>query len=135
MVIIMTVKELSQLYYLNREIEQDKQRLANLEAMATSTTVSITGLPNFKGITDKTAIAVAIADIKGVIETKNKLCITEYNRLMRYIANVEDSYIRQILTFRYVDGFSWIQVALRIGGGNTEDSVRKAHKRFLDKNE
>ena len=32
----MTIKELSQLYYLNREIEMDKNRLANLESIVTS---------------------------------------------------------------------------------------------------
>lgn len=32
----MTIKELSQLYWLNREIEEDKRRLDELEAMTTS---------------------------------------------------------------------------------------------------
>ena len=130
----MTIKELSQLYYLNREIEQDKQRIRELEIKATSTIVNISGLPHMKGISDKTAIAADIADLKAVVEAKNKMCIAEYNRLMRYITTIDDSYIRQILTFRYVNGFSWVQVAMHIGGGNTEDSIRKAHKRFLDKN-
>lgn len=34
----MTLKELSQLYYLNREIEMDKRRLQELEAQAVSCT-------------------------------------------------------------------------------------------------
>ena len=32
----MTLKKLSQLYYLNREIEMDKRRLRELETMALS---------------------------------------------------------------------------------------------------
>lgn len=129
----MTVKELSQLYYLNREIEQDKQRLAALESMRGNTALRIAGFIHIQRITDKEELDAAIADSKELLEAKNRLCIAEYNRLMHYITTVEDSYIRQILTFRYVDGFSWVQVAMHIGGGNTEDSVRMAHKRFLKK--
>ncbi len=40
----------------------------------------------------------------------------------QYINSVEDSRMRSILTYRYIDGLSWQQVANKIGGGNTEDS-------------
>lgn len=48
-----------------------------------------------------------------------------------YIAGIEDSVMRQIIRYRYIDGLSWRQVAIRVGGGNTEDGVRKAQDRFL----
>lgn len=129
----MTAKELSQLFYLNKEIEDDKKRLAELEAAAESTTITITGLPHVRSISDKTAIAAEIADCRAAIEAKNKLCIIEYNRLMRYVNNIDDSIMRQIITLRHVNGLSWRQVAMSIGGGNTEGSVRLAHKRYMDK--
>ena len=47
-----------------------------------------------------------------------------------YIGSVPDSLVRQILTLRFVDGLSWTAVAHRIGGGNTEESVKKAFYRF-----
>lgn len=40
-----TKRELSQLYYLSREIEQDKKRLMELEAAAQGITQQITGTP------------------------------------------------------------------------------------------
>lgn len=129
----MRAEELRQLYYLNREIEQDQKRLNEIETAAAGTTVSITGLPHIKYTSDKTALAADIADIKELIEAKKRLCIAEYKRLMRYISSLDDSFMRQLLTFRYVNGFTWVQVAMHIGGGNTDDSVRKAHKRFLEK--
>lgn len=129
----MTKKELSQLYYLNREIEQEKQRLRELEAAATSITPRITGLPHLSGKSDKTAIAAEIADCKAVIEAKINLSIVEYNRLNRYIAGINDSLIRQILSYRYVNGLTWAAVAHCIGGNNTADSVRKLLDRFLEK--
>lgn len=127
----MTKRDLSQLYYLNREITQERERLAQLEAAATSTSSAISGLPHAGTISDKTALAAAIADSRAIIEAKQRTAVAEYNRLMRYIAGVNDSVIRQILSARYVDGLSWQAVANKIGGNNTADSVRMAINRFL----
>ena len=49
----MTLKELSQLYYLNREIEMDKRRLQELEVKALPGAQVITGMPHGPGVTDK----------------------------------------------------------------------------------
>lgn len=127
----MTAKELSQLYWLNREIEQEKQRLAELEAAATNTASKITGLPHVTGISDKTAIAAEIADTRAVIKAKMDLCVVEYNRLNRYIASIDDSLMRQIMMLRYINGMTWNQVADHIG--TNENAVKKAHSRFLKK--
>ena len=42
----MTKKELSQLYYLKKEIKEQQRRLDELETAATACTAKITGLPN-----------------------------------------------------------------------------------------
>ena len=52
----MTLKELSQLYYLNREIEMDKRRLKALEVKALPGAQVITGMPHAPGVTDKSYI-------------------------------------------------------------------------------
>ena len=126
----MTKRELSQLYWLNREIEANQRRLAELEAAATSSTARITGLPRLSGVTDKTAIAAEIADVRRLLQDQTDRAVAEYHRLIRYITGVQDSLMRQILSLRYINGLSWVQIAHSIGG-NTEDSVRKAHDRFL----
>lgn len=127
----MTKKELSRLYCLNREIEQEQRRLAQLKEAATNTAVKISGLPAVGCMSDKTAIAAEIADSQEIIEAKLQLAIVEYRRINQYIAAIEDSYIRQIIALRFVDGLTWFQVAQHIGGGNTSDSVRMALNRFL----
>lgn len=129
---IMTIQELSQLFWLKREIEREYERLTQLEEAATATTPQWSGPPAAGLVADKTAIAAQIADARTVIEAKLELAVVEYNRLNRYIASIDDSLIRQIIALRFVDGLSWRQVALRAGGGNTEDSVRKAVKRYLE---
>lgn len=46
----MTLKELSQLYYLNREIDMDKKRLLELEARAVSCSSDLSGMPRSSGV-------------------------------------------------------------------------------------
>lgn len=129
----MTRKELSQLYYLQREIAGDEQRLVDLEAAATSITANVSGMPSGGRRSDKTAIAAEIADLKAIIQAKREMCIAHYNQIMRYVANIDDSMIRQIVTLRNLDMLTWRQIAQKIGGGNTEDGVRKAYARYVDK--
>ena len=55
------------------------------------------------------------------------------NKVEEYIQGIDDSRIRRILRFRYVDDMTWVQVAINMGGRTTEESVRKEHERFLAK--
>ncbi len=130
----MTLKELSQLYYLNREIEMDQQRLRELEVKALPGAQVITGMPHGSGVSDVVGrYAAEIADLRGIIEAKHQQCLYERSRLERYIAGIDDSLLRQIFTYRFINGLPWHQVAACIGGGNTADSVRMACYRYLGK--
>lgn len=131
----MTKQELSQLYYLNREIVEEKRKLAELEAAATNTTTKITGTPHASGVSRTSeSVAILIAEQRDLVELKVKQSVIEYNRLNRYISDLADPLIRLIISYRYVNGLTWEQVAANIGGKNTADSVRMSHDRFLNKN-
>lgn len=54
------------------------------------------------------------------------------NEVETFISSVKDSHMRRIISLRVVDGLSWNKVADKIGGGNTEDSVKKAFYRFME---
>lgn len=128
----MTLKELSQLYYLNREIEMDKKRLLELEARAVSCSSDLSGMPRSSGVGDRVGrYAAEIVDLKGIIEAKLQQCIYERNRLERYITTIEDSLLRQVFTYRFVNGLPWQQVAACIGGSNTADGVRMMCNRYI----
>lgn len=133
----MTKKELSQLYWLNREIEMDMERLRELEAMASAPKAQkIDGMPHNPGYGDALARIVAeLVDMKAIIAAKQQQCIHERSRLERYIADIPDSLTRQIFTLRFINGLTWYQVAMHIGGGNTEDSVRQRVYRYLKSKE
>lgn len=129
----MTRKELSQLYYLKREIAFDKERLAELEAKATSTSAGFSMSPRSQKISDKTSLAVEIACQRDIIKNKLERAVIEYERLAAYIDTIDDSLTRQIFTLRFVCGYSWSKVARKLGGSNTADSVRKICSRFMEK--
>lgn len=54
------------------------------------------------------------------------------NKVEEFIASLEDSRMRRIINLRFIEGLSWNKVADRIGGGNTEDSIKKAFYRFME---
>ena len=128
----MTKKELSQLYYLNREIEEIQRRIIELETLATGCTSRITGMPMGSDVNDKVGTYVAeLADLKCLLDLNLKKCFYELNRLNRFINSIEDSQMRMIISLRYINGLPWEQVAASISYMLSGDSVRKAHDRFL----
>ena len=70
----MTKKELSQLYYLKKEIRAQQQRIKELETVASSCTSNINGLPSGKGVSDKIGnYAAQIADLKSLLDLNLKI--------------------------------------------------------------
>ena len=161
----MTIKDLSQLYWLNREIEEDQKRLesldceikkdeahlAELELQASSvSSPNIDGLPKSSSYGNKIENTVLkIVELQNIIERKKALrsdcamtvqakqilCLTERNKLERYIKELPDSLLRMIFTFRFVNGLTWAQVSEHIGVRTTEDSVKKMCYRYLAEQE
>lgn len=49
-----------------------------------------------------------------------------------YINSLEDSRMRRMLRYKYIDGLTWVRVAHRMGGKYTADGCRKQVERFLE---
>ena len=60
---------------------------------------------------------------------ENLLHVT--NDVLDFIESIDDSHMRMIITYRIIENYSWGQVADAMGGGNTEDGVKKAFYRFM----
>ena len=56
------------------------------------------------------------------------------NEIERFLQGVDDAYMRRIIDYRVVRQLSWNRVADLMGGNSTEDSVRIAFSRFMEKN-
>ena len=131
----MTLKELSQLYHLNREIEMDKERLERLRALISSPSgPNLTGVAGGGSHENRLERYVAeIVDLEAIISAKVTQCLHERSRLERYIADIPDSLIRQIFTLRFINGLSWDACAAHIGGGNTWKNLSNICYRYIEK--
>ena len=123
----MTNKQLSQLRYLKKEIKMHQERLTELQALAEIKSSVITGMPMSKSISDR--IGYSVIKIIGIQDALSKLC----EELIDYIESVDDPMIRMILTYRYVNNYSWQKTAFKIGGGNRVNSLRKRLYRYFKK--
>lgn len=133
----MTIKQLSQLYYLNIEIANNQRRLERLRAEAGCiSSPGADSLPHGSGSRHgKTErLATDLAYVQSVIEKLQARCIEERKVLNDYIANIPDNLTRQIFMCRFVDGMTWSEVADTVGGKNTAGSVKKRCQRYLDAN-
>lgn len=55
------------------------------------------------------------------------------NQVEEFIASLDNSRMRRIINLRFIENLSWNQVAHRIGGNVTADSVRMEFNRFMEK--
>ena len=128
----MTLKELSQLYYLKKEIKRYEQKIEELRAKAEGTTQALSGMPG--GGSNKDKVGTAATDIVNyeykIKEAKQK-CEVELKKLEDYIDSISDSRTRQIFMLRFVESKSWNQVVDEVGG--SEDSVKKICYRYIKK--
>lgn len=130
----MTVAELSQLYYLDREIKANQRRLAELERKKGDPSSShLTGMPRAASSDGRKVerIVAAIADTQAIIADRTERCIIERARLQRYIDTIPDALTREIFARRFCELESWENVARIVGGGNTPGGVKKRAYRYL----
>lgn len=126
----MTLKELSQYYYLNQEIKRYEEKIKELENKATSTTQSITGMPQSSGVYDKVGNnATEISYYRSQIELDKLKCKNELKRLDCYIRNINDSLTRQIFELRFINRLKWQEIADIIG--SSEYSVKHICYRYI----
>ena len=109
----MTKKELSQLFWLNKEIGELQKELRNLETSFYSSPF----------------INWEIKDLKGLIALKLKQVQKQRYKLEQFIDGIEDSQVRLIFRLRHVNGLYWEQIGNEIG--YSKDGVRKRYLREM----
>jgi len=157
----MTVKELSKLYWLNREVEANQRQAAELERELAQDQERLAGLrksldglasPKLDGMSHGTDVSSpventveqimmleaaltrkhdALVNLTARISARQTLIILERDKLEQFIGTVDDPYMRQVFTLRYVDGLQWKQVAAKVGNVETWDSVKRMCYRYI----
>jgi len=73
------------------------------------------------------------AELQKLWDEKRALAL-KCNETFKFIDGIEDYHIRKIFFYRYIQGDrrpTWVQLSFFIGGGNTDEGIRKAHDRYL----
>lgn len=131
-----TLQELKSVAYLDKEIENLAKTLNEIE------TASVVGAKshlnscrtsNYSRYSRVEKKALHIVTIKTELENKIVELQELYSKILHWIFNIDDPLIRMIFKLRYLDLLTWYRVAYKIGGPNTEHSVKKMHYRYLEK--
>lgn len=124
----MSEKELSNYYYLKKEIKDLEERIETLGNGVGS--IKISDMP--KGSSKISSIQEKIVELKEKWINARVSALEEYLRIETYINSIEDIEIRLIARYRYLDLLSWEQIALKIGKGQDRTTVSKKMRSFLD---
>jgi len=128
-----TACRLGKLGALKKEVDHLSQRIGEMRMAAEGGSARITGMPMGGRIKNVTAeYAGKIADMEEILEDRRRKCLDELAELYRFIDDVADSEVRSILRYRYVEGKTWAQVAMRMGYSG-EQIPRKMHNAYLER--
>ena len=129
----MTVQELQQLFYLNRLIDHEKERLEELRSTLALQSPALTDMPKAPGARDKIGdIVPAIVDQAAEIENALLEYQIQRERLQRYIDSIPFPKIKLIMILRFLHQKTWQEVADMIGGKETEYSVKHTCYRYVE---
>ena len=128
-------EELMKVYYLDKEIAEWKEEIKRIRESAMPSGIRYSSFGKSIGRhTDIVAQAAAmIADTEKKIRKKLAELEEARNEIICYIMNIDDSQTRLIFKLRCLDNMSWNEVADRVGGMNSEYSVKKRFYRYLEK--
>ena len=128
----MTLDELNIHFNLVTELKKAKDMLQNLWNAAYPGGQVLTGMPHAPGVKDKIGdLGVEIADLETEIEAIEIRVKKSELFVAAYIDKIPDIQTRMVFRLRFCRGYQWKEVARMLGGGNTEDSVKKACYRYL----
>ncbi len=119
----MTKEELEQLIDLRKEIKELEQSILKVEQMETGEVpvkvkASCQDFPYTQGRVSVKTYNPALANKRDqllyekrmLLNERKEKAIKEEQKLTRYINNINESRVRRIMQYRYIDGYSWEKI-------------------------
>jgi len=132
----MTRQQLSQVYYLNKELKMWETKLAEYKNSSIVKAQQLTGMPFAPAgnVSDPTFERIAkIVELQSEIDAFRLNIENQKAEIEKYIMTLDDSLLRQIIEYRCCQLKTWEQTAAMIGYGTTADSIRKYFNRRFPK--
>lgn len=118
---------------MQTKINDYENLIGSLRAAAESITPQLSDMPKNPYLEEKLSKYVAL-----IIDTERKLEVMKpeaearKQKILIYVERLEDMVIKSIISLRFLELMSWVDVAKAVGGGNTGDMVRITCQRYLD---
>lgn len=123
----MSEKELSQFYWLKKEIKDLEDKIDELGYGVGSIKIKeVIGTSS----NPQSSIQEKVAILQEKLINARLSALEEYLKIERYIESVEDSEIRQIMRFRFMDLMSWNDIADQLHYERT--TVSKKLRQFIN---
>lgn len=138
----MNIKEnLLQLCDIRKEIKELEIKISKLESKSHDIVCDVVDGTTINKPIIQTHKKIFGLDIKTnkQLEKYNTILNERYEKILeiqtqteKFINSIDNSRLRRIFEYRYIEQFSWPKIAILIGNC-TEESIRKEHDRFLRK--
>lgn len=131
----MTKEQLSQYYDLIKERDKLEKRIEKIRKRTEYISDSVqNGYKRHLVIFGyDLSRANKLHELEDILVEREAMIIVQQVEIEKYISTIKDSKTRQIFVHRYIENMDWYQVA-QIMGYNNEDTPRKTHDRYLEKN-
>ena len=134
-------QKLSQLKHLKNEIKLLQERIDSIETHTTFDSVkgSRTEFPyieytiKIEGI-DMQEHNRKLRRLQRNLNRRVEELMDLVEEIEEYLQTIDDCITRQAIMLKYINGLTWEQTAASIGGGNTEEGLKKRVQRFFQEN-
>ena len=132
----MTLKEFSGCFVIQRDIDSLNEKIEEVRSLAekTTTTFSPTGGSRSGLRSDKVGnYGDILIELRKELEAQKEKKVAEQLRLTKFFNSIDDPKIGPALRLKYCDMLTWRQVCGKLGLDCSEDSLRIACQRYLEK--
>ena len=127
----MTKNELRQLYHINREILDIKDRIAELQGDYIKATRMSHDNARPSGTSDKVGeLACRIADLHTLYTVKLQELYLKKAQIERFIDTIEDAETRLILRLRHINCLEWQEIAVELN--YSDRHVRRKYGKYIN---
>ena len=130
----MTRHQLSNIYYLTKELEAWKERLKELNADIALAPKVYDGMPHSQTNTVKSPTedkAIKMAELSKKIEERIEEIQHAKLEMELTISELTDPILKLAIFYHCINLYSWNDTAAKIGGNQTAEGVRKMYSRVL----
>lgn len=130
----MTSSELNDYAALKADIKRCKEKLREISSSCIkSPSLSAGGGKKMPSPTSTEDRYIKNIDLKEMYEKRIQEDLEQIKAIESYISRISDKRTKVIFEMRIYDQKKWWIIAAEFGGGNTDESVQKIYRRYLEK--